>query len=122
MARVFIPLCLVRAGPAARIRLHVSDRPPRSRRHLRTLLAAVTLARVRACLIIPIAAMRPQLTKGRAASRQVLEEAQKILTPEQWAKVPKRIRAPGAVQLCEPTAVALPRGVKAQVLPRVTET
>ncbi|MEO8878843.1 MAG: hypothetical protein ABI446_00435 [Gemmatimonadaceae bacterium] len=40
--------------------------------------------------------LRPQLTKGRAVSKQVLEEAQRILTPEQWAKVPERIRAPGA--------------------------
>ncbi|MEP7065100.1 MAG: carboxypeptidase regulatory-like domain-containing protein [Gemmatimonadota bacterium] len=42
------------------------------------------------------AVMRPQLTKGRALSRDVLQRAQAILTPEQWAKVPERIRAPGA--------------------------
>jgi hypothetical protein len=42
------------------------------------------------------AAMRPQLTKGRAMSRDVLQQAQKILTPEQWAKVPERIKSPGA--------------------------
>ena len=42
------------------------------------------------------AAMRPQLTKGRAMSREVLEEAHAILTPEQWAKVPERIKTPGA--------------------------
>jgi hypothetical protein len=41
------------------------------------------------------AAMRPQLMKGRAMSRAVLEEAHAILTPEQWAKVPERIRTPG---------------------------
>jgi len=41
------------------------------------------------------AAMRPQLMKGRAMSREVLEEAHAILTPEQWAKVPERIRTPG---------------------------
>ena len=41
------------------------------------------------------AAMRPQLTRGRAMSREVLEEAHAILTPEQWAKVPERIRTPG---------------------------
>jgi hypothetical protein len=42
------------------------------------------------------AAMRPQLTKGRAMSQEVLKEAHAILTPEQWAKVPERIRNPGA--------------------------
>ncbi|HMA03640.1 MAG TPA: hypothetical protein VKP02_14830, partial [Gemmatimonadaceae bacterium] len=42
------------------------------------------------------AAMRPHLAKGRAISRGVLQQAQSILTPEQWAKVPERIRAPGA--------------------------
>ena len=42
------------------------------------------------------ATMRPHLTKGRAISRQVLQQAQSILTPEQWAKVPERIRSPGA--------------------------
>ena len=42
------------------------------------------------------ATMRPQLTKGRAMSKQVLEQAQTILTPEQWAKVPDRIKAPGS--------------------------
>ena len=41
------------------------------------------------------AAMRPQLMKGRAISKDVLQAAQAILTPEQWAKVPERIRAPG---------------------------
>jgi hypothetical protein len=41
------------------------------------------------------AAMRPQLTKGRAMSREVLQQAQAILTPEQWAKVPERIKSPG---------------------------
>ena len=41
------------------------------------------------------ATMRPHLTKGRAIAREVLQQAQSILTPEQWAKVPERIRAPG---------------------------
>jgi hypothetical protein len=41
------------------------------------------------------AAMRPQLMKGRAIANEVLQEAQGILTPGQWAKVPERIRAPG---------------------------
>jgi hypothetical protein len=41
------------------------------------------------------AAMRPQLMKGRAISREVLEAAHAILTPEQWAKVPERIKTPG---------------------------
>jgi Carboxypeptidase regulatory-like domain/LTXXQ motif family protein len=44
------------------------------------------------------AVMRPQLTKGRALSKQVLEQAQAILTPEQWAKVPERIKAPGGAR------------------------
>ena len=44
------------------------------------------------------AMMRPQLTKGRAVSKQVLEQAQRILTPEQWAKVPERIKAPGGAR------------------------
>ncbi len=42
------------------------------------------------------AAMRPQITKGRVISRQVLQQVQGILTPEQWAKVPERIRTSGA--------------------------
>jgi len=42
------------------------------------------------------ATMRPQLGKGRAISRDVLQQAQSILTPEQWAKVPERIKAPGS--------------------------
>jgi hypothetical protein len=44
------------------------------------------------------AVMRPQLTKGRALSKQVLEQAQTILTPEQWAKVPDRIKSPGGAR------------------------
>jgi len=40
------------------------------------------------------ASMRPELLKGRTTSRQTLEAARSILTPEQWAKVPERIRAP----------------------------
>jgi hypothetical protein len=44
------------------------------------------------------AAMRPQLTKGRAMSRRILEEAHALLTPEQWAKVPDRIKAPGGAR------------------------
>jgi hypothetical protein len=42
------------------------------------------------------ASMRPQLTKGRAMSKQVLDEAHALLTAEQWAKVPERIKTPGA--------------------------
>jgi Carboxypeptidase regulatory-like domain len=44
------------------------------------------------------ATMRPQLTKGRAVSKQVLDQAQAILTPEQWAKVPERIKTPGGAR------------------------
>ena len=36
--------------------------------------------------------------KGRAVSKQALEQAQTILTPEQWAKVPERIKAPGGAR------------------------
>ena len=41
------------------------------------------------------ASMRPELTKGRATARATLEAAHAILTPEQWAKVPERIKTPG---------------------------
>jgi hypothetical protein len=44
------------------------------------------------------AATRPQLTKGRAKSREVLERAHAILTPEQWAKVPARVKSPGGAR------------------------
>jgi len=38
------------------------------------------------------------LTRGHAVSKQVLEQAQTILTPEQWAKVPERIKTPGGAR------------------------
>jgi len=44
------------------------------------------------------AVMRPQLTKGRAMSKDILTKAQAILTPAQWAKVPDRIKAPGGAR------------------------
>lgn len=58
--------------------------------------AAVTKAGSNADPARLFATMRPHLAKGRAISREVLQQAQSILTPEQWAKVPERIRAPGA--------------------------
>jgi hypothetical protein len=58
--------------------------------------AAVTRAGPNADPARLFATMRPQLTKGRAISQQVLKQARAILTPEQWMKVPERIRAPGA--------------------------
>jgi hypothetical protein len=58
--------------------------------------AAVTKVGANADPARMFAAMRPQLTKGRAMSREVLEESHAILTPEQWAKVPERIKSPGA--------------------------
>ena len=57
--------------------------------------AAVTKAGPNADPARLFAAMRPQLTKGRAMSRTVLELAHAILTPEQWAKVPERIKTLG---------------------------
>ncbi|HMI58918.1 MAG TPA: carboxypeptidase regulatory-like domain-containing protein [Gemmatimonadaceae bacterium] len=58
--------------------------------------AAVTKAGPNADPSRLFAAMRPQLTKGRAMSHDILVKAQAILTPEQWAKVPDRIKSPGA--------------------------
>jgi hypothetical protein len=58
--------------------------------------AAVTKAGPNADPARLFATMRPQLTKGRTISRDVLHRAQAILAPEQWAKVPERIRAPDA--------------------------
>jgi len=58
--------------------------------------AAVTKAGPNADPARLFATMRPQLTKGRAMSKQVLDKAQAILTPEQWAKVPERIKTPGS--------------------------
>lgn len=58
--------------------------------------AAVTKAGPNADPAQLFAAMRPHLTKGRAISREVLQQAQGILTPEQWAKVPEEIKAPRA--------------------------
>ncbi|HEX2189680.1 MAG TPA: hypothetical protein VHG51_12315, partial [Longimicrobiaceae bacterium] len=40
-------------------------------------------------------AIGPRLQEARAASRQAMQEAQKVLTPEQWQKVPERLRDPG---------------------------
>jgi LTXXQ motif family protein len=60
--------------------------------------AAVTKAGPNADPARLFAAMRPQLTKGRATSREILQQAQAILTPAQWAKVPERIRAPGGAR------------------------
>ena len=60
--------------------------------------AAVTKAGPNADPARLFAAMRPQLTKGRAMSRQVLVQAHAILTPEQWAKVPEQIKAPGGAR------------------------
>lgn len=37
----------------------------------------------------------PRLQEARATSQRALQEAQKVLTPEQWQRVPERIRAPG---------------------------
>jgi hypothetical protein len=56
--------------------------------------AAVTKVGTNADPARIFAVMRPQLTKGRAMSREVLQQAQTILTPEQWAKVPDRIKSP----------------------------
>jgi hypothetical protein len=38
--------------------------------------------------------MRGRIQEGRALSQKAIDEAQKILTPEQWAKVPKNIKEP----------------------------
>jgi hypothetical protein len=40
------------------------------------------------------AQIRPKLTVGRQNLEQALRDAQTVLTPEQWAKVPERIRNP----------------------------
>jgi hypothetical protein len=40
-------------------------------------------------------AIGPRLQEARTLSREALEEAQKTLTPEQWTRVPERIRSPG---------------------------
>jgi len=38
--------------------------------------------------------LQPRLREGREMAVQAVREAQRILTPEQWAKVPERIRQP----------------------------
>jgi hypothetical protein len=60
--------------------------------------AAVTKAGPNADPSRLFATMRPQLTKGRAMSREIVTKAQAILTPEQWAKVPERIKTPGGAR------------------------
>jgi hypothetical protein len=41
------------------------------------------------------ARLRPELAQRREQSRKALEQARAVLTPEQWARVPETIRAPG---------------------------
>jgi hypothetical protein len=41
-----------------------------------------------------MAALRPKLDEGRKNLEQALRDAQTVLTPEQWAKVPERIKNP----------------------------
>jgi hypothetical protein len=38
--------------------------------------------------------MRGRIQEGRALAEKAIAEAQKILTPEQWAKVPKNVKEP----------------------------
>jgi hypothetical protein len=39
-------------------------------------------------------AIGPRLQEARTGSQRALQEAQKVLTPEQWQKVPEQIRNP----------------------------
>ncbi len=39
--------------------------------------------------------LRPMLTQGQAKAQDALKAVQSVLTAEQWAQVPERIRAPG---------------------------
>ena len=38
--------------------------------------------------------IRPKLEEGRANLQRALDDAQSILTAEQWAKVPERVKNP----------------------------
>jgi len=40
-------------------------------------------------------ALRPKLDEGRANAQKAVAEAKGILTAEQWAKLPERIKNPG---------------------------
>jgi hypothetical protein len=42
-----------------------------------------------------IALVRPQLQKARSLQRDAIEKAQKVLTPEQWKRVPASVKSPG---------------------------
>jgi hypothetical protein len=53
--------------------------------------------------------LQPLLQRLRAAQREALEASQRILTPEQWAQVPERIRSPGPA-LRGPAAARPPGG------------
>ncbi|MEP6906159.1 MAG: hypothetical protein ABI875_08735, partial [Gemmatimonadales bacterium] len=38
--------------------------------------------------------MRGKIQEGRALAQKAIADAQKILTPDQWAKVPKTVKDP----------------------------
>ncbi|MFL5579902.1 MAG: Spy/CpxP family protein refolding chaperone, partial [Gemmatimonadaceae bacterium] len=40
------------------------------------------------------AQLRPRIQEGRTMVQQALDAAEKVLTPEQWAKVPERVKRP----------------------------
>jgi hypothetical protein len=44
------------------------------------------------------ARMRGRIQEGRALAQQALKDAEAVLTPEQWAKVPKEIKQPFQAQ------------------------
>jgi hypothetical protein len=41
------------------------------------------------------ARLRPKLAEGREHIRQALARARRVLTPDQWAKLPDALKAPG---------------------------
>jgi len=47
---------------------------------------------------ILFAKLRPKLAQARTNQQNALDQAKKILTPDQWAKLPDAVKTPGGAR------------------------